>query len=131
MTHVKLFIPGPSEVRDDILLYTHPNQKKFTDEAGVRAEIEALVASGHTAMKFDPFPHLGDPSRRHDGYLDGEMSREGAHTAAELTALIRDRWARRTDRGAEQRLAVPERGVLYQVETLRADPRREMHTRGG
>ena len=28
-------------------------------------------------------------------------------------------------------VAVPERGVLYQVETLRADPRREMHTRGG
>ncbi|MBL8699432.1 MAG: mandelate racemase/muconate lactonizing enzyme family protein [Alphaproteobacteria bacterium] len=76
-------------VRDDILLYTHPDQKKFTGEAGVRAEIEALIASGHTAMKFDPFPHLGDPKRRHDGYLDGEMSREGARIAADLTALIR------------------------------------------
>jgi hypothetical protein len=56
--------------------------------------------------------------------------RAGA-TDEELTALIRATWAERTDRGAEQRLAVPERGILYQVETLRADPRREMHTRGG
>jgi GTP 3',8-cyclase len=65
-----------------------------------------------------------------DGINLRDVIRDGA-TDAELTALIRDRWARRTDRGAEQRLAVPERGVLYQVETLRADPRREMHTRGG
>ena len=26
---------------------------------------------------------------------------------------------------------LPGRGVLYQLESLRADPRREMHTRGG
>jgi cyclic pyranopterin phosphate synthase len=52
-------------------------------------------------------------------------------TDAELTALVRGRWERRADRGAEERLAVPDRGALYQVETLRADPRREMHTRGG
>ena len=65
-----------------------------------------------------------------DGINLRDVMRGGA-TDAELTALIRDRWGRRTDRGAEQRLAVPERGVLYQVETLRADPRREMHTRGG
>ncbi len=65
-----------------------------------------------------------------DGINLRDVMRGGA-TDVELTALIRDRWGRRTDRGAEQRLAVPERGVLYQVETLRADPRREMHTRGG
>lgn len=56
--------------------------------------------------------------------------RAGAEDA-DLAALIRGRWAARTDRGAEQRLAVPERSALYQVESLRADPRREMHTRGG
>lgn len=49
----------------------------------------------------------------------------------ELAALIRMRWANRADRGAEERLAVPSRSALYQVESLRADPRREMHTRGG
>ena len=37
----------------------------------------------------------------------------------------------RTDRGAEERRRPPDRGVLYQIESLRADPRREMHTRGG
>jgi len=52
-------------------------------------------------------------------------------TDAEIAGLIRERWQQRTDRGAEARLATPGRGVLYQVEGLRADPRREMHTRGG
>jgi cyclic pyranopterin phosphate synthase len=56
--------------------------------------------------------------------------RSGA-TDAELAALIRDTWQARTDRGAEQRVAGSERGALYQLESLRADPRREMHTRGG
>ncbi len=49
----------------------------------------------------------------------------------ELAWLIADRWRGRTDRGAELRAGSPGRGVLYQVETLRADPRKEMHTRGG
>jgi len=40
-------------------------------------------------------------------------------------------WQGRSDRGAEQRLGLPHRSVLYQVDGLRADPRREMHTRGG
>jgi GTP 3',8-cyclase len=52
-------------------------------------------------------------------------------TDAELAELISTTWRRREDRGAEQRLAMPGRGVLYQVEGLRQDPRREMHTRGG
>jgi hypothetical protein len=37
----------------------------------------------------------------------------------------------RADRGAEERAAVTDRGVLHQIASLRADPRREMHTRGG
>ncbi len=56
--------------------------------------------------------------------------RTGADDAA-LAELIRAAWTDRTDRGAEARLAVPERGVLHQVAALRADPRKEMHTRGG
>ncbi|MGH7701534.1 MAG: GTP 3',8-cyclase MoaA [Gemmatimonadales bacterium] len=48
----------------------------------------------------------------------------------ELARLIADAWRERADRGAEERAAEPGRGVLYQVESLRADPHREMHTRG-
>jgi len=65
-----------------------------------------------------------------DGINLRDALRTGA-TNADLTALVRDTWVERADRGAEERLAIPSRGVLYQVETLRADPRREMHTRGG
>ncbi len=35
------------------------------------------------------------------------------------------------DRGAEERLGVADRGALYRIESLKADPHREMHTRGG
>lgn len=76
-------------VRDEIALYTHPDQSRFTSKEGVIAEIRAIVDSGHTALKFDPFPHEGDRERR-DGYLDGAMSRAGQREAAELTALIRE-----------------------------------------
>jgi len=49
----------------------------------------------------------------------------------EIAALIAETWRARTDRGAEVRAAAPGRGILYQLDSLRADPRREMHTRGG
>lgn len=49
----------------------------------------------------------------------------------ELAALVRGTWEGRRDRGAEDRLAAADRGALYQLTALRADPRREMHTRGG
>jgi len=49
----------------------------------------------------------------------------------ELGDLIRHTWQARTDRGAELRMETPDRGVLHQLTSLRADPRREMHTRGG
>ena len=50
---------------------------------------------------------------------------------AELAALLRDTWQHRADRGAEERLGVRKRGALYPIADLRADPHREMHTRGG
>src|SRR5216117_3121178 len=59
-----------------------------------------------------------------------ERLRCGATDEA-LAALIAATWRARTDRGAEERLGVRERGALYPVESLRADPHREMHTRGG
>jgi cyclic pyranopterin phosphate synthase len=49
----------------------------------------------------------------------------------ELRAVITRAWTARTDRGAEERLSVAQRGALYKIDALRADPRREMHTRGG
>ena len=49
----------------------------------------------------------------------------------ELAVLIAEHWRRRTDRGAEERASLADRTPLYQVAGLRADPRREMHTRGG
>ena len=59
-----------------------------------------------------------------------ERLRTGA-TDAELAALLRETWQHRADRGAEERLAVRDRGALYAIAALRADPHREMHTRGG
>ena len=56
--------------------------------------------------------------------------RSGA-TDAELSALISNAWRARDDRGAEKRLEVAERGALVSLEGLRADPHKEMHTRGG
>jgi cyclic pyranopterin phosphate synthase len=59
-----------------------------------------------------------------------EPLRSGA-SDAEVAALIRDCWTGRTDRGAEERLGLAHRQPLYPVAGLRADPHREMHTRGG
>ena len=85
---------GP--VRDEIALYTHPNQAKFTSKEGVIREIKDILASGHTALKFDPFPQQGPGQdgeiarEQRDGYLDGSMTRRDQREAAELTALIRE-----------------------------------------
>jgi cyclic pyranopterin phosphate synthase len=59
-----------------------------------------------------------------------DVLRRGA-TDDELAALVRETWGARADRGAEERLGVAERGALYRIDSLRADPHREMHTRGG
>ena len=85
---------GP--VRDEIALYTHPNQAKFTSKEAVVTEIRDIVKSGHTALKFDPFPQQGPGQNgemareQRDGYLDGSMTRKDQREAAELTALIRE-----------------------------------------
>ncbi|GLS30930.1 galactonate dehydratase [Mesorhizobium albiziae] len=84
---------GP--VRDEIALYTHPDQRKFTSKEAVVAEIHDIVKSGHTALKFDPFPQQGThvdglAREQRDGYLEGSMTRKDEREAAELTALIRE-----------------------------------------
>ncbi|MEO8757661.1 MAG: mandelate racemase/muconate lactonizing enzyme family protein [Devosia sp.] len=84
---------GP--VRDEIALYTHPNQAKFTSKEAVVREIQDIVKSGHTALKFDPYAYQGlveggFAREQRDGYLDGSMTRKDEREAAELTALIRE-----------------------------------------
>jgi cyclic pyranopterin phosphate synthase len=49
----------------------------------------------------------------------------------DLLALIRATWQGRRDRGAEERLATPDRQPLMQIGELKRDPHLEMHTRGG
>ena len=56
--------------------------------------------------------------------------RAGA-SSGELSALVRETWERRTDRGAEDRLASRHRSPLIPLDSLRRDPHLEMHTRGG
>jgi cyclic pyranopterin phosphate synthase len=49
----------------------------------------------------------------------------------EIAARICASWTARTDRGAEERLALQGRDVLVPRAALAADPHLEMHTRGG
>ena len=79
-----------------------------------------LTADGHFLLCLYADTGLDLRTALRDGASDGELG-----------ALIRASWTRRADRGAEVRAADPDRGALYQLSTLRADPRKEMHTRGG
>jgi cyclic pyranopterin phosphate synthase len=63
--------------------------------------------------------------------LDLRNLLRGGAPDAEIASRIVATWRARADRGAEERAALSERGVLHQIESLRVDPRREMHTRGG
>jgi GTP 3',8-cyclase len=65
-----------------------------------------------------------------DGVDLKEMLRSNADPA-QIASRISDSWQTRTDRGAEQRLHVTQRSLLFQIQELRSDPHREMHTRGG
>jgi cyclic pyranopterin phosphate synthase len=56
--------------------------------------------------------------------------RNGA-SPEELADVIRSGWKARTDRGAEQRLALGDRRAFVPVNALKKDPHLEMHTRGG
>src|SRR6478735_1381584 len=68
---------GP--VRDEIALYTHPDQRRFTSKEGVVREVLDIVESGHLALKFDPYEYQGAivdgrAREQRDGYLDGSMT---------------------------------------------------------
>lgn len=77
-------------VRDDLLLYTHPDQRNFGTREGVAEEITKIVDSGHTALKFDPFPHPPQAGAADQRYLDGGLSRTQEREALELTAFVRE-----------------------------------------
>ncbi len=49
----------------------------------------------------------------------------------DLAALIQSSWESRTNRGAEERLLLNERGALADADAMRKNPHLEMHTRGG
>ncbi|HKV71385.1 MAG TPA: GTP 3',8-cyclase MoaA [Gemmatimonadales bacterium] len=63
--------------------------------------------------------------------VDLREALRGGAGDAQLAALVRDAWMGRTDRGAEDRLRLAHRAPLVAAAALRADPHREMHTRGG
>jgi len=78
------------KVRDEILLYTHPLRRLLDNDDDLVTEIRAIVDSGHTALKFDPFPHKPGQSPMNDDYLDGGMSKQGEKQAARMAARVRE-----------------------------------------
>ena len=90
----------------------------------------------------EPFCHACDRSRlTADGlwYLclyapfgtDLRQAVRAGATDLELADIITATWQRRTDRGAETRLASGDRSSLIPLDRLKRDPHLEMHTRGG
>lgn len=77
-------------VRDDLLIYTHPDERHFSAEEDVVRQVTEIVESGHTALKFDPFPSGSGPSQPDDRYLDGQLTRANERAAARVTALVRE-----------------------------------------
>ena len=73
------------KVRDTIELYTHPNPGISPDQAKIEAR--EIAESGHTAMKFDPFPTMEE---ERNGYMSGKLSPEFEQIGADVTAAIRE-----------------------------------------
>lgn len=59
-----------------------------------------------------------------------ELLRSGA-SHRQLVEQLGSIWGRRTDRGAEERRSLQGRSSFISLDSLRADPHLEMHTRGG
>ena len=74
-------------VRENIPLYTHPPEPGPDIELAIR-DAKEIVASGHMAFKMDPMMHSLDGGNV--GFLDGEISAEGAERAEQITAEVRD-----------------------------------------
>ena len=63
--------------------------------------------------------------------LDLRAALRSGRGPGDIAALLAATWEQRVDRGAEQRLAVPDRGPFVPLTVLRSDYHLEMHTRGG
>jgi cyclic pyranopterin phosphate synthase len=63
--------------------------------------------------------------------IDLRAALRGGATATQIADLVAKAWRQRTDRGAEDRLALAERRAFVPIKSLRKDPHLEMHTRGG
>ena len=77
-------------VRNEVPLYTHPPNPDDDIELAVENAKE-IVKSGHKAFKMDPMMHfsLSGYNAGNVGFLDGEISAEGAFRAEQVTAEIR------------------------------------------
>jgi cyclic pyranopterin phosphate synthase len=58
------------------------------------------------------------------------LVRSGA-TREQMLDTISKHWQARSDRGAEDRLALGDRRAFVPITSLKSDPHLEMHTRGG
>ena len=78
-------------VRNEIPLYTHPPEPDENIALAIENAKE-IVESGHTAFKMDPMMHSSYDGYNggNIGYMDGEISPEGAYRAERITAEIRD-----------------------------------------
>ncbi len=105
-------------------------------------DAEGVLTVGVIASTTAPFCESCDRARvTADGVLFGCLYAEagvdlrgplrGSKADAELAAIVREAWAARRDRGAESRRATESRQAFVPLSRLRADPHREMHTRGG
>ena len=74
---------GP--VRDNLLLYTHP---QYGPPEVIAASARQQVAEGYTALKTDPF--WDEMARYGTAYMSGVISRRGVDRGAEIVAAIRD-----------------------------------------
>ena len=63
--------------------------------------------------------------------LDLRALLRGGRPVEEIRAEIEAAWTKRSDKGAELRLADRERGVFVPASALKTNPHLEMHTRGG
>ena len=75
---------GP--VRDRIALYTHPPEPCNVPDA--IADARQIVEAGYEAFKFDPMMRFIPGGN--EGFLDGQLSREGFATADEIVGSVRE-----------------------------------------
>ena len=75
---------GP--VRDRIALYTHPPEPRNIPDA--IADARQIIDAGYEAFKFDPMMRFIPGGN--DGFMDGQLSREGIAKADEIVGAVRD-----------------------------------------